>query len=648
MAKKFNIVAVLSSNVTKFTSGLKKGEGALGKLGKSVGKAKAGIGKAMKGIGIAVGAVVAAFTATAAASMKFLNLADAQIQAETQVAQAVKTTGAAAGYTTKQLKAMAGELQNATTYGDEEILEKVTSNLLTFTSIAGNEFKDAQSIILDMSTLLGQDLKSSAIQVGKALNDPVKGVSALSKVGVSFTEQQKEVIKKLVETGDVAGAQKVILAELNKEFGGQAAAAAKQGMGGWKQFKQTLGDIGEQIGFAILPGFQKLVGNLKSNLPKIVNFFTSFANRVIDVYNEFVDLYNKAESFRKLVHGIKAAFVTWWNYQKALFSSSKAGFKALKDGFKAIFDPDITAKEVWDNFLKESQEAFKKAAQDTRDIWSEEMGKAETGGAKKVGRFKGLPTSTGIGDDVAETGMIGANKASVAAKVHFELEEDPLSGLLEEFENEVENTLDDSLNFEVAPTINRAGFDAFQVELDDFLKQNADTINSTFEVLSGAVSAFSNIFEAAKQKELSAAGNSAKKREEIEKKYHKKQQALSIAQAIINGAVGFTKALSAAPPPFNFILAGLTAASTAGQIATISAQQFAGGGVIGGTSYTGDKIPALVNSGEMILNPGQQRNMFNLLNGKGSAGGGGDFRFVIQGYDLVALQDKHSKRNSFS
>src|SRR5262245_66611796 len=76
-----------------------------------------------------------------------------------------------------------------------------------------------------MSAALGQDGKASAIQLGKALNDPIKGVTALQRVGVSFTKSQKNQIKALVESGNTLGAQKVILRELGKEFGGAAKAA---------------------------------------------------------------------------------------------------------------------------------------------------------------------------------------------------------------------------------------------------------------------------------------------------------------------------------------------------------------------------------------------------------------------------------------
>jgi hypothetical protein len=72
------------------------------------------------------------------------------------------------------------------------------------------------------------------------------------------------------------------------------------------------------------------------------------------------------------------------------------------------------------------------------------------------------------------------------------------------------------------------------------------------------------------------------------------------------------------PFPLSLITAALAAATTAAQIAVISAQKFANGGIVSGTSYTGDNVPVQVNSGEMILNKQQQSNMFDLLSNRNS------------------------------
>ncbi|TPE52590.1 phage tail length tape measure family protein [Amaricoccus solimangrovi] len=198
-----------------------------------------------------------------------LQLWDTQIQAQTKVETAIRSTGGAAGYTAEQLFRMASGLQNATRFGDEAILGDVTAQLLTFTNISGEVFARSQKAVLDMSTLLGSDLKGSAIMVGKALNDPIAGVSALGEAGIQFSADQKEVIKQLVATGRIATAQGMILAKLEKQFGGQAEAAARSGLGFLDQFRNAWGDLKEIVGGNLVDLARPLVGALQG----IVNAF---------------------------------------------------------------------------------------------------------------------------------------------------------------------------------------------------------------------------------------------------------------------------------------------------------------------------------------------------------------------------------------
>ncbi|MDB5267389.1 MAG: hypothetical protein JWP58_429, partial [Hymenobacter sp.] len=134
--------------------------------------------------------------------------------------------------------------------------------LLTFTRIKKGVYEEALPAIIDMATKLGgdgeADLKGATIQVGKALNDPIKGITALGKAGVSFSEDQKTMIKSLVETGDVAGAQAIILGELKTEFAGSAEAAAKAGTGPLKQFQIQIGNVKEGLGELIVDGLQAI------------------------------------------------------------------------------------------------------------------------------------------------------------------------------------------------------------------------------------------------------------------------------------------------------------------------------------------------------------------------------------------------------
>lgn len=192
---------------------------------------------------------------------------DDSAKAAAKVEQAIKSTGAAAGFTAGQLFEVAAGLQGITRFDGDEILNKVTAQLLTFTNIAGSEFLRAQTAALDLATVLDGDLQSASIMLGKALNDPVKGLSALGKAGIQFSAQQKEVIKSLAEAGDLAAAQQIILAELERQYGGQAEAAAKAGMGAVDQLKNAWGDVVETVG-----------GVIASILPPVVDFFKTMVD----------------------------------------------------------------------------------------------------------------------------------------------------------------------------------------------------------------------------------------------------------------------------------------------------------------------------------------------------------------------------------
>lgn len=180
----------------------------------------------------------------------FSSMVSEAVEAEQNVAQleaVLRSTGGAAGITSDMALELADSLANLTTYEDDAVLA-AENMLLTFTSISKDVFPDATKIILDMSTALGQDLKSSAIQVGKALQDPILGVTALRRVGVNFSDAQADIIKNMVDSNDLMGAQKFILEELQREFEGSAEAAADTFGGALTQLKNKWLDFGETIG----------------------------------------------------------------------------------------------------------------------------------------------------------------------------------------------------------------------------------------------------------------------------------------------------------------------------------------------------------------------------------------------------------------
>ena len=175
-----------------------------------------------------------------------------------QTGAVLKSTGGAANVTSKQITTMSESLMKLSGV-DDEAIQSGQNLLLTFTKIrnetgkGNNIFDQATLAMTNLSVAMGKDLSSSAILVGKALNDPVKGVGALSRAGVQFTASQKDTIKALVDSGNVMGAQKMILKELETQFGGSAKAAGQTLPGQLNILKETFRNVAADLVTTFIP-----------------------------------------------------------------------------------------------------------------------------------------------------------------------------------------------------------------------------------------------------------------------------------------------------------------------------------------------------------------------------------------------------------
>lgn len=265
----------LGLNSAQFKKGLKNSQRNLASFSKA---AKVGLA----GVAVVFAGITAAFVKGSIVQEKSL----AQLNA------VLKSTSGIVGISSKQLQGMAANLQNVTTYGDETIIS-AQSLLLTFTKIGKEAFPQALEATLNVATAMGTDLKSAAIQVGKALNDPVLGMSALSRSGITFSEDQKEVIKALVETGDVAGAQTIMLKELETQFGGSARAARDTLGGALKALQNAFGDLFELSGEGIddlKGGIEQLIGLISD--PKTKEAFVKFGSWAVSALGAIVNVAN--------------------------------------------------------------------------------------------------------------------------------------------------------------------------------------------------------------------------------------------------------------------------------------------------------------------------------------------------------------------
>jgi len=247
--------------VSKFDDrGIRAATSGLGKLGKGL----AGVGIAAGAAFVAVGAAGTAFVVASAKQLMEIEKLNAQTNA------AIKSTGSAAGRTVDQINELNGSLEKLTGI-EAEVIQQGQNMLLTFTNIKGDTFDEATEAALDLSVALGKDMQSAALLVGKALNDPVKGMGALSKAGVQFTEDQKAAIEAMVELNDTAGAQSAILEELNKQFGGSAAAFGETTAGQLAKIANVFGEIGEAVAGPFLSVF-------KDALPVITDVLEAFVD----------------------------------------------------------------------------------------------------------------------------------------------------------------------------------------------------------------------------------------------------------------------------------------------------------------------------------------------------------------------------------
>lgn len=233
----------LSLNDKQFMTGLRKATSSMKKFGRNLQRTGQNLTRNLTLPIVAMGA----------ASVKAF---DTQQKAIAQVEAGLISTGQAAGFTSKELQKMASDLQAKTLFGDEVILKDATAQLLTFTNIAGEQFARTQKAALNLATRLDGDLKSASIQLGKALNDPVANLSALSRSGIQFSKDQKEVIKSLAETGRLAEAQTIILDELEKQYGGAAEAARLAGLGPFQALQMVLSDLSEEFGALIMENLE--------------------------------------------------------------------------------------------------------------------------------------------------------------------------------------------------------------------------------------------------------------------------------------------------------------------------------------------------------------------------------------------------------
>jgi hypothetical protein len=296
------ISVTISGNAAPLKKSLDESESRLGKFGSSVGK----IGTAAAVGFAAAGAATLAFAKSAIAGAEAAQVADQRLEA---VNKSMNLFGASTAEVTTRLQKLA-DAQEFELGVTAESIKATQAKLLTFAELGktadqvGGAFDRATTAAIDLAAAGFGNAESNAVQLGKALQDPIKGMTALSKSGVTFTEAEKERIATLVESNKLGEAQAMILGAIEKQVGGTAAATVTSSF----KIGAAFGHIMDTVGEMLLPIMEKLADFI--------------VKRLIPFFNDLAERYGPRlrEAFQKIADIVRAVAIP------------------VMDAFRSIFD----------------------------------------------------------------------------------------------------------------------------------------------------------------------------------------------------------------------------------------------------------------------------------------------------------------------
>lgn len=269
-------------------SGIKKAKSGFSGLSKTVGAL---------GIGLGLGSLVN-YAKTATQGFEQAEIASAKL------ASVMKSMGVESA--TARVDAYAESLQNLTAV-DADVIKAAQTKLATFSElnktigVAGGAFDRATVAALDLAAAGFGTAESNAVQLGKALNDPVKGLSALTRSGITFTDKEKQKIKTLVATNKTLEAQDLILQAIEKQVGGTAQA----GVSVFDQMTRSMETVSDEVGKILLPYMKDfsqflindVVPNVKSFLEDLSNPDSEAGKTFKQIKDAVTNAYNSVKDF---------------------------------------------------------------------------------------------------------------------------------------------------------------------------------------------------------------------------------------------------------------------------------------------------------------------------------------------------------------
>jgi phage-related protein len=260
---------------------------------------------------------------------------------------------------------------------DDEIIKAGQAKLATFSEVAKSSetMARATGLAADLAATGFGDISSSSTMLGKALQDPVKGMSALGRAGVTFTAQQKKQVKAMVEAGDAAGAQALILGEVEKQVGGVAKASAsttdKMAVQ-WGELKETFGESALPIMDALLPALEAVSGWITRNKALFIGLTVTIAglaaavvvvNAAMAVWSAGLVAFGVIQSVTKAV---KAWTVVQWLLNASLWANP---IVLIVAGIVALIAVIVVAYKKSETFRRIVDGAFRAVLGAAKTAW---------------------------------------------------------------------------------------------------------------------------------------------------------------------------------------------------------------------------------------------------------------------------------------
>ncbi len=324
------------------------------------------------------------------------NAYQTQMEAEIKLQTIMRTRMGLGKQAVNDLKKQAAEYQKIGVIGDEVQLAGL-QQLATFL----RQKESLEALLPAMNNLLAQQRgynakATDAVGIANLMGKVLDGqVSALKRVGISFSESQANALKFGTELEKAAVLSEVItgnVGETNKALG-------KTPLGKIKKWQNAWGDFKEMLGGKIVPLLGKFAVWGMKTLPKISENFNGIRRQLVGVANNFIDVYNESLFFRKAVESIGATFKTLSTIVKAVFDGIILMTKGVGQLLKDIFMGNW--KELGDNadqVMIDVFNNFKEMGKDVGDHWKKMM---ENITGKKHIQYIEIRT-TGAGDDGAD------------------------------------------------------------------------------------------------------------------------------------------------------------------------------------------------------------------------------------------------------